>query len=150
MEQRSDCSDLLLLVKRVHLNVRRAYDTAFAAHGLTGPQANILRAIWQNNAIEQRALHEQLGITSPTLTGIVDGLVERKLVVRRVSDDDARVKQLMLTAQGRAVSEELATLMPRIEEQIVAGFSASEQALLRDWLHRIACNLDAVVEALPS
>ncbi|MBC8162997.1 MAG: MarR family transcriptional regulator [Roseiflexaceae bacterium] len=149
MEPTSACSELLLLVKRVHLAVRRAYDTAFAAHGITGPQAQALRAIWQHHAIEQRTLHEQLGVTSPTLTGIVDGLVERNLVMRQVSADDARVKQLVLTAHGRAVSEALAALMPRMEAQIIAGFSATEQALLCDWLGRVACNLDAVVEHMP-
>jgi DNA-binding MarR family transcriptional regulator len=146
VESSSSCSDLVSLIKRVHLAVRRAYDNAFAAYGLTGPQANVLRLVWQRRGIEQRELQEQLGVTSPTLTGIVDGLVERELVERRLSPEDARVKLLLLTERGRAVSEELATLIPRLEQQLIAGFSSSEQALFRDWLERVACNLDALTE----
>lgn len=149
MEPISACSELLLLVKRVHLAVRRAYDSAFAAHGITGPQAQVLRAIWQHHAIDQRMLIDQLGVTSPTLTGIVDGLVERNLMMRQISADDARVKQFVLTLHGRAVSEAVTALMSLMEAQIMAGFSAAEQALLRDWLGRMACNLDAVVEHMP-
>ena len=146
MDDQQDCDNLVSLIKRVHLSLRRAYDEAFAAHGITGPQAMVMRHVWQHAGIEQRTLQDRLGVTSATLTGIVDGLVERELVERRLSAEDARVKQLFLTERGQIVSDELGGTIPRLESQLVEGFSRAEQALLRDWLKRMATNVDAVME----
>jgi DNA-binding MarR family transcriptional regulator len=137
-------NQLVPLIKRVHLAIRRAYDDAFAAHKLTGPQANVLRFVWLRDGIEQRELQELVGVTGATLTGIIDGLVERELVERRLSPEDARVKQLFLTGRGRAVSDELSGIMVRLHAQLVSGFSPAEQALLGDWLQRMAANMDVL------
>lgn len=133
--------NLLLLLKRLHLGTRRAFDEAFVAYGVTGPQVEILRQVWQCPGLEQRVLQERLGVTSATLTGIIDGLVDRELAERRLSPEDARVKQLFLTTQGEAVGAELAGIMRGVEERLVQGFSAAEQALMRDWLSRMVLNL---------
>lgn len=134
---------IVQLFKRIHLGARRAFDEALAEYGLTGPQAELIAHICMGDGIEQRAIQERLGITSPTLTGIVDGLVERDLVERRVSPEDARVKQLFLTARGRALSDSLPLTQQRVAARLLEGFSAAECSLLKDWLARVAENLDA-------
>lgn len=144
MSDREHCDNVVALIKRVHLSLRRAFDEVLVSYGLTWPQANLMRAIAQRLGIEQRELQEQLGVTSATLTGIIDGLVERELVERRLSPHDARVKQLFLTERGQQVSAELAALLPRLERQLMDGFSPAEQALLRDWLQRMANNIGAI------
>jgi len=145
MDDRHSCENLVSLIKRLHLSLRRVYDDAFAAQKITGPQANVLRHIWQQDGIELRTIQERLRITSATLTGIVDGLVERELVDRRQSGEDARVKQLFLTERGRLVSDELGTILPRLEHRLLEGFSSAEQALLRDWLERMGRNAETLM-----
>jgi MarR family transcriptional regulator for hemolysin len=134
---------IIQLFKRIHLGARRAFDEALAEHGLTGPQAELIGQICMSDGIEQRAIQERLGITSPTLTGIVDGLVERELVERRVSPDDARVKQLFLTPHGREVGASLPLTQQQVAARVLSGFSTAECSLLKDWLGRVAANLDA-------
>jgi MarR family transcriptional regulator, transcriptional regulator for hemolysin len=91
-------------------------------------------------------LQEGLGVTSPTLTGVVDTLVERRLVERRLSPEDARVRQLFLLADGRALEQEMGSAIERVQARLLEGFSGAEQALLRDWLRRMALNLGATGE----
>lgn len=136
-------SQIVQLFKRIHLGARRAYDEALAEHGLTGPQAELTAIICIHNGIEQRVLQEQIGVTSPTLTGIIDGLVERGLVERRVSPDDARVKQIFLTARGQTLGEAMPLVQRQVAGRLLDGFSAAECSLLKDWLVRVAENLDA-------
>src|SRR5262249_48708860 len=107
---------------------------------LTGAQSEVLRQLWHHDQIEQRTLQERLGITSPTLTGIVDGLVGRGLVERRLSPEDARVKVLHLTPQGQAQNETVCAAIERGQARLLAGFSPAEATLLRDWLQRIVAN----------
>ncbi len=52
-----------------------------------------LVARWKEDGLEQRILHEQLGVTSPTLTGVIDGLVRSGYVERRPYPEDGRVRQ---------------------------------------------------------
>lgn len=131
----------MMWLKRVHLATRRALDEELSKYELTAAQFEILRHLWQQDGLEQRALQERLGVTSATLTGIIDGLVERRQVERRQCPEDARVKQLFLTPQGRALRDEMAAAVARVQERLLAGFSSTEAALLKEWLRRMAANM---------
>lgn len=69
------------------------------------------------------------------VTGIVDGLEERGLVVRAPSERDRRVKLIALTREGRRVH---ARLVKAIEKPPawLAGLPAADQRTLRDLLKR--------------
>jgi DNA-binding MarR family transcriptional regulator len=127
-------------LRRAALAMRKASDDELHRHDLTGAQSEVLQHLWRQDRLEQRTLQERLGVTSPTLTGIVDGLVERGLVERRLSPEDARVKVLYLTPQGQAMYEEICAAIQRVHTRLLAGFSPAEAALLKDWLQRIVVN----------
>jgi DNA-binding MarR family transcriptional regulator len=127
-------------LRRASLAMRKAVDEELHAHGLTGAQFEVLRQLWQHDGLELRSLQERLGITSPTLTGIVDGLVGRGLVERRLSLEDARVKQLCLTPQGQSMNERICGAIEQVNARLLAGFTPAEAALLKDWLRRIVVN----------
>ena len=129
-------------LKRAYLAIRKEYDEELAKHELTYPQWEVMRMLCSQNGLEQRSIQQRLGIQSATLTGIVDGLVEDGLVKRHLSPDDARVKQLHLTEQGKKLREMPPEILKRIDERLSQGFSATELALFRDWLMRTVHNLE--------
>jgi DNA-binding MarR family transcriptional regulator len=112
--------------------------------GLTTAQIAALGRLYKADGTEQRALCDGLGITSPTLTGIIDGLVKRGYVERHLHPDDARVKQLYLTEAGRALSACIHTIATAAQAQVLDGFSPVEIAELSALLDRIAANLEAL------
>jgi DNA-binding MarR family transcriptional regulator len=134
-------------LRRATLAMQRAFQEELSNQQLTGAQFEVLRNLWQQDGLEQRALQERLGVSSPTLTGVIDTLVERGLVERRLSPDDARVKQLFLTPGGCAVERPMGEAMSRVEARLLNGFSPSERRLLADWLQRIAGNMSVGGEA---
>ena len=127
-------------LRRASLAMRKVVDEELHTHGLTGAQFEVLRQLWSNDRLELRALQERLGITSPTLTGIVDGMVGRGLVQREVSLADARVKQLCLTPHGQALNEQICEAIEQAHLRLLAGFTPAESSLLKDWLQRIVAN----------
>ena len=127
-------------LRRASLAMRKAVDEELYTHGLTGAQFEVLRQLWERDRRELRSLQERLGITSPTLTGIVDGLVSRGLVQREVSLEDARVKELCLTAHGQSLNEQICEAIEQAHLRLLAGFSPAEATLLKDWLQRIVAN----------
>jgi DNA-binding MarR family transcriptional regulator len=68
-------------------------------------------------------LADKLGVTPPSITGIVDGLVTRGLVERRPDAEDRRRQRLTITAAGKrafaeadaAVAERLADTLSNLE-----------------------------------
>ena len=132
--------DALFWLKQTYLAVRKAFNEELCAYGLTSAQFEVLARLWHEDGLEQRTLQECLGVTPPTLTGVIDGLVERKQLERRVSPDDARVKQLFLTPQGRALSSCILCIAARYQEQLLTDFTQEQISTLRNLLQRLAQN----------
>jgi MarR family transcriptional regulator, organic hydroperoxide resistance regulator len=101
--------------------------------GLSPPQAITLRLLGEPQPMG--ALAQGMHCDNSNMTGIVDRLEERGLVVRGVAEHDRRVKLIALTDEGRRVRDELDRRMAEPPEAI-ANLSASDQRTLRDILRR--------------
>ena len=74
---------------------------------LTLQQLRSLRAIAASeNGIPTSKLAKHLNIASPTVTRIVDGLVDRRLVDRRADAEDRRRSRLVLASAGKDLLEQ--------------------------------------------
>jgi DNA-binding MarR family transcriptional regulator len=74
--------------------------------GLTAPQRLAVRFIGLYDGVTLGALARLLHLHPGTVTGIVDRLVELRLVTRTRSDEDTRRVHLALTAGGRALDRQ--------------------------------------------
>ena len=130
-------------LRQAYLVQRRVLDEVLAEHGLSAALLDILWPLWDHDGIEQRELQEIAGVTSPTLTRLLDGLVERHLIERRPHSEDARAKLIFLTDEGYALRTTLGATSAQFMTRALAGFSQPETQLLREWLRRIATNLSS-------
>lgn len=80
--------------------LRGEHDEAAAAVGLTAPQAMILMML--SEPMSMREFAERMGCDASNITGIVDRLEAKELVVRSVDTADRRVKRIARTADGDA------------------------------------------------
>src|SRR4051794_7284853 len=132
----------IFALKRAHQATRKALDDGLACYDLTSAQLDVLICLHSRGEVEQRDLQASLGVTSATLTRLLDGMVARALVERRPSAADARVNLIATTAKGRALlGELLAQEEAAFVARFAAGFSAAELTLLTNWLNRIALNM---------
>lgn|GEM_PF-246644 len=130
----------LMMLKRASLALRKVQDESLAQFGLTSAQMEVLAPVYFSNGLEHRKLVEWLGVTSPTLTNIVDGLVQRGLIERRSSREDARVKQFYITEEGEALFQKVGEGREEFFRQFTAGFSEEELILFASFLKRLALN----------
>lgn len=128
-------------LRQAYLAQRRALDEVLAQYGLSAALLDILWPLWERDGIEQRELQERAGVTSPTLTRLLDALGERHLIERRPHPEDARAKLIFLTSEGYALRSALGTASAQFMTRALAGFSQPEIMLLREWLRSIATNL---------
>lgn len=90
------------MVDQPTLTVARLHRALEHTHGaeLTLPQYRVLGLL---AAGDERAsvLAERLAVSRPTVTALVDSLVERGLIDREVAADDRRAVRLSITRAGR-------------------------------------------------
>jgi DNA-binding MarR family transcriptional regulator len=101
--------------------------------GLTPPLLGALRFLEQPQTMGRMA--ELLHCDPSNVTGIVDGLEDRKLAARKPSAEDRRVKEVELTAAGRKLRARAVEEMRKAPAWI-KGLSTADQRALREILRR--------------
>ncbi len=91
-----------------------------------------------------RELAEFAGISAPTATRIVDGLLERGLVSRVADPTDRRAVVISLTASGRASLAKKEREYSAVRNRIAEALEPHEQEIATELLRRLA----AVIEEL--
>lgn len=127
--------EVIELIGEVVARFHDDYDTAAAAHSLTGAQAGLLTLLTRE-PLPMRKIAERLKCEPSNVTGIVDRLEARGLVERRPAPADRRVKLAAVTPEGRQVARELRETL-RFAHEPFAELSATERVLLRGLLRRM-------------
>jgi len=86
------------IVQAIRMEMRRGRDS-----NISIPQFRTLRFIQRNPDSSLSHLAEHLGLTLPSVSKLVDGLVKQKLINRKESTADRRKLTLVLTQAGAAI-----------------------------------------------
>lgn len=76
-----------------------------------------------------------------TLSRVVDGLMQRGLLIRERSDGDARALALCLTPEGINITQRLIPIAQLYERVSLNGFSSTQADQLRDMLKLLYDNM---------
>jgi DNA-binding MarR family transcriptional regulator len=111
---------------------------------LTATQRVALIETVEAEPIRLSDLADRLGVSPPTASRAVDGLVEHGLLERRPDPDDRRAVRITLTVEGRAIVEERKARVLGAFLPAVATMSAGDQERLIELL----AELDDALTAL--
>ncbi|MEJ2037602.1 MAG: MarR family winged helix-turn-helix transcriptional regulator [Desulfosarcinaceae bacterium] len=118
--------------------------------GLTGPQLIILQEIARSGEATAGKIARAVSLSQATVTGILERLEKRHLIVRQRSDHDKRRIMVNITDAGRKI---LDTHPPLMQEAFVEKFSSLkewEQTMILSALQRLVSIMDAkTIEAWP-
>jgi DNA-binding MarR family transcriptional regulator len=129
--------DIAILVIEVARELATGFTRQASERGLTFPQAFLIRQLGQ--PMSMKAVADRMHCDASNLTGIVDRLEARGLVVRRSHPTDRRVKELVLTDAGERLRDQLAKLPPYAPE--LSELSADDRATLTELLRRALASL---------
>ena len=143
MKDKTDITDQVITALR---RVIRAVDlhsrTLLESHGLTGPQALLLKAL-QGKPITVGDLAARISLSQGTVTDILNRLEQRGLVQRVRDETDRRRVWVGATAAGMDL---LASSPPLLQERFAQRFGDLqdwEQTQLLTSLQHIAAMMDA-------
>lgn len=124
----------------------RAYNAAVNAQadqlrpvGLSPSAFNVLMALLNTpgNTLEPCELAERLLISRPSITGLVDTLQRKELIVRRPHDRDGRRVLVELTSKGHTLLHDLFPAHYAELDALLADLSEDDMAALVGLLRRI-------------
>jgi len=143
MNRHSDIGDQVIVALR---RVIRAVDlhsrTLVESHGLTGPQALILKGL-EGGSLSAGELASRVNLSQGTVTDILNRLEKRGLIIRIRDSQDRRRVRIQLTADGQSILEQSPPLLQERFAQRFNNLQDWERTQLLASLQRIAAMMDA-------
>jgi DNA-binding MarR family transcriptional regulator len=112
---------------RFSLQSHKKLEEDLAAAGLTPPQFYVLATIGYAGSLPFGEIGAKMMVTVSNLTGIVDRLEEKKLVLRQRDANDRRVVHVVLTERGAKLYKTAIPLFEKSVEKIFAGLAKPDQ-----------------------
>jgi DNA-binding MarR family transcriptional regulator len=105
--------------------------------GLTPPQFYVLATIGYAGGLPFGEIGAKMMVTVSNLTGIVDRLEEKRLVVRRRDEEDRRVVHVVLTDKGAKLYRSTLPLFEKSVAEIFQALEAPQHKQLAALLRRL-------------
>ena len=113
--------DLPAVLSQVEHLVSRRLDAALGPNGPSLDQWRVLTLLADGDGHPMTEIAAHAMVPAPTLTKIVDRLVDRALVYRRVDDADRRRVLVFLSEHGRHEHARLAPAVAAVGENLAAA-----------------------------
>lgn len=113
----------------------------FEKLGITYSQFRVLNCLWKKGGLTQKEILEIICVKPSTLTGIIDILVKKDLVIRKADEVDRRVKRIFLTYKGKGLKQASWQIIMELESRSTKELSQEEKTLMIKWLKSIDKNL---------
>ncbi|WP_035920146.1 MarR family winged helix-turn-helix transcriptional regulator [Leisingera aquimarina] len=117
------------LIRRLHQISVAQFMERMAEEGtdLTPVQFSAMAAIHRHPGIDQASVAGLIAYDRATLGKVVDRLVEKGLVERRVSSADRRAREVSLTREGEALLERILPVVRAAQPGILSGLTKAER-----------------------
>jgi homoprotocatechuate degradation regulator HpaR len=132
---------LPVLLHRTREALAVRFRKVFLQHDLTDPQWRVLRILSQVDELDVSRLAQRSYLMRESLSRILRDLAARGLIVRRVSNADARRIFHTLTAKGRQLLEEVAPAFNPVYKEIEARFGIER-------IEELNCRLAELLDAI--
>jgi DNA-binding MarR family transcriptional regulator len=126
------------LIKRCQQYYGDLYAREAGSSELTKQQFTLLCALENNEGVSQTALVEMTGIDRSTLAEMVRRMLERGLISRERTEQDARANSVAITGNGRKALRAARSAADRAEKLLLDSLPPSERSRFIKSLSAIA------------
>jgi DNA-binding MarR family transcriptional regulator len=105
---------------------------------LTSSQIKVLATFMERECYTMTALSQILSVTMPTMTAMIDRLIQSGLVTRERNESDRRVVMVRLTAEGKKIIDNLMEIRKQEIEKLVKTFEYAEVEVFLGSIENVA------------
>jgi MarR family transcriptional regulator, 2-MHQ and catechol-resistance regulon repressor len=122
---------------RFNLSSHKKLESDLGKLGLTPPQFYVLATIGYAGSLPFGEIGAKMMVTVSNLTGIVDRLEEKKLVLRKRDETDRRVVHVTLTEKGTKLYKSTIPLFEKSISEIFSSLDLTSQKKLSTLLRNL-------------
>jgi DNA-binding MarR family transcriptional regulator len=111
--------------------------------GLTGPQLVVLRVLDHSGSLSSSSLAQRISLSQATVTGVIDRLLKRDLVIRTRDEIDKRRVILQCTEQGSQLAKSAPPILQEKFTHKLNQLADWERHLILSSLQRIGVFMEA-------
>lgn len=135
------------LIARAGVRTGQAFSVELKQFDLSLVEWRVCAALRQQSYQRLSDLAVNTSSDASTLSRTVDSMIQRGLLVRERSIEDARAVALALTAAGEALTDRVIPLARLYERVALAGINPQDVDHLRSMLRRIYDNMESLVKS---
>ncbi|WP_425053878.1 MarR family winged helix-turn-helix transcriptional regulator [Psychromarinibacter sp. S121] len=98
-----------------------------AGYDVTQVQFAAMDALAAQPGIDQAGVATLIAYDRATIGGVIDRLVQKGFVARKVSKKDRRAREVRLTDEGTRVFQEILPIVSNLQEEILLGLEPDER-----------------------
>jgi MarR family transcriptional regulator, 2-MHQ and catechol-resistance regulon repressor len=122
---------------RFNLSSHKKLESDLGKIGLTPPQFYVLATVGYAGSLPFGEIGAKMMVTVSNLTGIVDRLEEKKLVLRKRDETDRRVVHVTLTEKGTKLYKSTIPLFEKSISEIFSSLDLTNQKKLSGLLRNL-------------
>lgn len=121
---------------------------ALEPYEITYAQVRVLNCLWKKGALSQKEILAIISVQPSTLTGVIDLLAEKDLVVRLGDGSDGRLRRVALTVKGEALKEPIWASIQKIEDKSTSLMSPEVKGIMLEHLKLMGKMIDEMNQDL--
>ena len=114
--------------------------------GIYRGQPPIMGLLYQHDGMSQKEMASALNLSPATMTVTRKRMEKAGLVCREMDEHDQRILRVHLSEQGKQMWLKSADQIRCVTEELLEGFTPEEERQMREYLFRIARNMERAVE----
>lgn len=131
-----DFSEIYKLNNRINKKFEKLQRKIIQKENLTTAQYSILQQLWKSDGIKFKQLADACCCSQSTITGIVDTMEKKDVVIRKMNPEDRRSVLVMLTDKGKKLEKETPNINS-ILDNCCSGFDPNDIQLLTILLKKL-------------
>ena len=120
-----DFSEIYKLINRINKKFEKLQRRIIKKENLTTAQYSILQQLWKTDEIQFKTLADECCCSQSTITGIVDTMEKKDIVVRKMNPEDRRSVLVILTDKGKVLEKETPNINT-ILDNCCSGFDPND------------------------
>jgi DNA-binding MarR family transcriptional regulator len=101
LEESSKIEEMLTLIKRIMSLIKQSFESDLKKMDVTESQILVMRVLNHYGDMKVSDISRKLDLSNSTVSGIIDRLVEKKIVERKRSEKDRRIVMISLAEEYR-------------------------------------------------
>ncbi|HEX3011241.1 MAG TPA: MarR family transcriptional regulator [Syntrophomonadaceae bacterium] len=129
---------LNFVLTKAQQSVHQLFKAELAPYGVTPGQYAVLKCLWDENGQTARQLADRLFLDGSTVTGVLDRMEQKGLIIKNTDPRDRRALQVNLTDKGRNLEEPLTRVIEDVNKKALHHLDEARARELKQLLQTIS------------